>query len=88
MQDLDGLAALTSVMDLVISPPNNTVHFAGALAVPCWVMVPTRPDWRWGLNRSDSLWYPKTRVYRQETDGDWEPVLSQVVRDLRLWSSP
>ena len=87
MQDLDGLAALTSAMDLVISPPNNTVHFAGALAVPCWVMVPTRPDWRWGLTRQDSLWYPKTRVYRQETDGDWPPVLSQVSSELKLWGN-
>lgn len=87
MQDLDGLAALTSAMDLVISPPNNTVHFAGALAVPCWVMVPTRPDWRWGLTRRESLWYPKTHVYRQETDGDWPPVLSQVSSDLTLWGN-
>lgn len=88
MQDLDGFAALVSAMDLVIGPPNNTVHFAGALAVPCWVTVPTRPDWRWGASRSDSLWYPKTRVYRQETDGDWGPVLSRIVSDLKLSKNP
>ncbi len=87
MQDLDGLAALTSAMDLVISPPNNTVHFAGALAVPCWVMVPTRPDWRWGLIRKDSLWYPNTCVFRQETDGDWAAVLSQVASNLKSWTN-
>jgi len=51
------------------------------------VMVPTRPDWRWGLTRQDSLWYPKTRVYRQETDGDWPPVLSQVSSELKLWGN-
>ncbi|MEQ8332338.1 FkbM family methyltransferase [Nisaea sp.] len=82
VQDLDGLAALVAAMDLVIAPPNNTVHIAGALEVPCRVLLPTRPDWRWGLTRRDSLWYPNTRVYRQETDGDWGPVIDAAARDL------
>lgn len=82
IQDLDGLAALIAAMDLVISPPNNTVHIAGAMGVPCWVALPTRPDWRWGLSRDTSLWYPGTRVYRQQTDGDWPPVLAAIANDL------
>ena len=82
VQDLDGLAALVAAMDLVIAPPNNTVHIAGALDVPCRVLLPTRPDWRWGLTRRDSLWYPKTRVYRQDSDGEWGPVMDAAARDL------
>ncbi|SDG56102.1 tetratricopeptide repeat protein [Thalassobaculum litoreum] len=85
VQDLDGLAALVAAMDLVVCPANNTVHFAGALAKPCWTLVPTRPDWRWGLGRSDSLWYPRTIVYRQETDDDWSPVMARVAADLASW---
>lgn len=85
MQDLDGLAALVSAMDLVICPANNTVHFAGALAKPCWTLLPTRPDWRWGLTRSDSLWYPQTVVYRQDRDDDWSPVMQRVASDLVNW---
>ena len=85
MLDLDGLAALVSAMDLVVCPANNTVHFAGALAKPCWTLVPTRPDWRWGLERRRSLWYPRTDVYRQESDDDWSPVMARVARDLASW---
>ena len=85
MQDLDGLAALVAAMDLVVCPANNTVHFAGALAKPCWTLLPTRPDWRWGLARSDSLWYPHTAVYRQERDDDWSPVMQRVANDLETW---
>ncbi len=85
--DLDGLAALAAAVDLVVAPANNTVHFAGALAKPCWTLLPTRPDWRWGLTREDSLWYPRTRVFRQQQDGEWEPVMRQVAAALRAWAA-
>jgi tetratricopeptide (TPR) repeat protein len=85
-EDLDGLAALVAAVDLVICPANNTVHFAGALAKPCWTLLPTKPDWRWGLTRSDSLWYPQTTVYRQEKPDDWTSVMQRVAADLTVWS--
>lgn len=85
LRDLDGLAALIAAMDLVISPANNTVHFAGAAGVPAWVMLTTRPNWPWGLRRDDSLWYPETKSFRQETDGDWAPVLSRVADSLSAY---
>ncbi|WPZ33853.1 hypothetical protein T8K17_21770 [Thalassobaculum sp. OXR-137] len=83
--DLDGLTALVAAMDVVVSPPNNTVHFAGALGLPCHVMLPVDPDWRWGLGREDSLWYPRTRLFRQQRDGDWAPVVARVATALRHW---
>lgn len=85
--DLDGLAALVAAVDLVVCPTNNTVHFAGAMAKPCWVLLPTKPDWRWGLTREDSLWYPDTRVFRQDRDDDWEPVMRRVAGELRAWAA-
>lgn len=85
--DLDGLAALVAAVDLVLCPANNTVHFAGALAKECWTLLPTKPDWRWGQTRGDSLWYPNTRVFRQETDDDWVPVMARVAGALRTWAA-
>ena len=86
IDDLDGLAALVAAVDLVVCPANNTVHFAGALSKPCWTLLPTRPDWRWGLSRSDSLWYPKTAVYRQDSNDEWNPVMTRVATDLTTWA--
>lgn len=85
--DLDGLAALVAAMDLVVCPANNTVHFAGALGKPCWTLLPTLPDWRWGQTRSDSLWYPATRVFRQETSDDWAPVMTRIADELMGWAA-
>ena len=45
--DIDGLAALMSNLDLVISVDNTTVHLAGALGVPVWVLLPCGPERRW-----------------------------------------
>lgn len=87
LYDLDGLAALVAAVDLVVCPANNTVHFAGALSKPCWTLLPTRPDWRWGLSRPNSLWYPRTAVYRQDDDDDWEPVMTRVAADLKTWAA-
>ena len=38
-EDLDGLAALIEVCDLVVSTSNVTVHMAGALAKETWVLL-------------------------------------------------
>lgn len=81
--DLDGLAALVAAMDVVVSPPNNTVHFAGALGVPSHIMLPVDPDWRWGEDGAESRWYDTVRLHRQESDGDWAPVVAAVADSLR-----
>ena len=36
--DLDGLAAQLSALDLVITVDNSTAQLAGALGVPAWVL--------------------------------------------------
>lgn len=60
-------------MDLVISIDNSTVHFAGALGINTFVMLPFNQDWRWAEDRSDSYWYPNMmQLFRQQTDGDWD----------------
>jgi hypothetical protein len=82
LKDLDSFAAQTAAMDLVISIDNSTVHMAGALDVPVWVMLPAVPDWRWLLGRSDSPWYSSIRLFRQSKRGEWSDVLAAVGRQL------
>jgi hypothetical protein len=83
LKNLDDFAAQTAAMDLVISIDNSTVHMAGALNVPVWVMLPAVPDWRWMLDRSDSPWYPSVRLFRQATAGEWTPVIARVAKELK-----
>ncbi len=82
LRDLESFAAQVAAMDLVISVDNSTVHFAGALGVKVWTMLPTVPDWRWGLEGDKTRWYPTMCLFRQEERGKWEPVISKVAREL------
>jgi Flp pilus assembly protein TadD len=80
--DLDGLAAEIAALDLIITIDNSTAHLAGALGVPCWVLLPQPPEWRWLLERTDCLWWPSLRLFRQAVPGDWGPVIAEAGRLL------
>ena len=80
--DLDGLAALIEACDLVVSITNVTVHLAGALAKETWVLLPYVPNFWWGSDRPDSIWYPSLTLYRQPTLDDWDSVFVSICKDL------
>ena len=82
-EDLDGLAALIEACDLVVSITNVTVHMAGALAKETWVLLPYVPNFWWGSDRSDSIWYPSASLYRQPTLNDWDSVFVSISTDLK-----
>lgn len=58
---LDQIAAC----DLVISIDNVTVHAAGALGKPCWVILPQESYWRWPIAGEATPWYDSLRLFRQ-----------------------
>lgn len=89
IKDMDGLAALISACDLVITVSNTTAHLAGALGIPTWVLLPFGhfQPWYWFLDRADSPWYPSVKLYRQRKFGDWPNVLAQVAHDLSVWAN-
>ena len=82
LDDFADTAALIEALDLVISVDTAVLHLAGALGKPVWLLNRYVPDWRWGLEREDSAWYPTLRQFRQPSPGDWPSVLEQVARQL------
>lgn len=82
IKDLDEFAALIMGLDKVVTVCNTTVHYAGALGKPVFVLAPQVPEWRYGLTANRMPWYPSSRVYRQPTAGDWSGVLRRVAEDL------
>jgi len=84
LKNMDSYAAQVAAMDLVISTSNTLVHTAGAVGTPTWVLLGKGRGqiWYWLHDRSDSVWYSSIRLIRQETAGDWPPVMERCARDL------
>jgi ADP-heptose:LPS heptosyltransferase len=87
LSDFAETAALIANLDLVIGVDTSTLHLAGALGKPVWVLVPDHmTDWRWLRDRSDSPWYPGVmRLFRQARMGAWAPVVDEVAAALAAW---
>jgi ADP-heptose:LPS heptosyltransferase len=83
LENFADTAALVAQLDLVITVDTAVAHLAGALGKDVWVLLPANHDWRWLQNRDDSPWYPGVRLFRQDTLGDWQPVMRRVRNALR-----
>ena len=80
--DIDGLGALISACDCVISIDNLTVHLAGALGVHTKILLPKIADERWGLEPSKSYLYDSLVLYRQQYYNKWDEPLRKMKIDL------
>ncbi len=78
-QDIDGVAALLSALDLVITIDNSLAHLAGALGVPVYLLLPSASERRWLKARSDSVWYSSMTLFRQaESAAGWSGPIESV----------
>lgn len=85
LRDLDGVAALITACDLVITVSSTTAHMAAALGRPTQVLVSASIGhlWYWGEKGSASRWYPMATLIRQRLGQSWASVLQNVAKRLR-----
>lgn len=80
---LDSLRRLAG-LDVLVTVDTSWAHMAGALGVPCRLLLPRGAvDWRWMRQRSSSPWYASLTLYRQATPGEWRDVIAGATADLR-----
>lgn len=81
-EDFMATAEIMAGLDLVITVDTSVANLAGALGVPCWVLLATPCDWRWMHDRPTTPWYPTARLFRQPEAGDWASVMDEVEGEL------
>ena len=80
--DIDGLAALITACDCIITIDNLTSHLSGALSKNTKLLLPRIADERWGLDPKKSYLYKNTTLYRQSIFGDWNEPINKIKEDL------
>ena len=69
-------AAICQTLDSVISIDTSIGHLSAALGIPTTILLPFRPDWRWGADGEKTGWYPSVKLIRQTHCGGWKNALS------------
>jgi tetratricopeptide (TPR) repeat protein len=84
MHDFADTAAIMDNLDLIITVDTSATHLAGAMGVKTWALLPLAADWRWQSDPEHTAWYPKMRLFRQHTQGDWDAVIQRVKTALEV----
>jgi hypothetical protein len=78
--DIDGAAALSAAVDLVIGVGNASTNLAAAVGVPVWISA---APFAWPrLGAEHYPWFPRTKVFAAERFGDWGPVVAALAAAL------
>ncbi|HEY4124655.1 MAG TPA: flagellar protein FlbA, partial [Rhizomicrobium sp.] len=78
--DIEGAAALSAALDLVISAPTAAAATAGAVGTETWFLTAGR-TWP-QLGTEEFPWYRATKVLSPKKFGDWVSLMPSVSRLL------
>lgn len=75
--DIDDLAALISELDYVVTCCTTVVYVAGSLGIPCYVLVPSQPSYRYH-SEGDFPWFSSVKLIRQNPNESWISTVKRV----------
>lgn len=81
--DFNYTAAILQCMNHIVTVDTAVAHLAGAMGLPCHMLLQYMPDFRWGLKGETTNWYPSMKLHRQVTPGDYNSRLRHVAYEIR-----
>ena len=83
--DIDGLTALISNCDIIVTSSNVTAHIAGALGKKTFLFVPFNRGkiWYWSEEQGVSLWYPSIKIFTAESFNDWGKTFDRISSSIK-----
>jgi Flp pilus assembly protein TadD len=83
--DLDGLFALLSTLDVVISAQSSIIDSAGSLGITTLAWLPPNSIYRLTEQPGKCLWYPSVRIIDRGWYDPWEPTIQQTANILKQY---
>jgi hypothetical protein len=79
------LEAVRRLGGQIITVNTTLVHLCGAMGIPAIVLTPFKCAWRYGMTRTDMIWYPKDSIYQiRGKDGEpWAEVMPRLIEKLK-----
>jgi tetratricopeptide (TPR) repeat protein len=74
--------AVLNTCTSVITVDSMIAHLSASMLKRTYILHAFSPDWRWGLNRKDSIWYPTVINIRQDKLGGWDSVFNKIQAEL------
>lgn len=83
--DLDGIAAASAALDLVIAPMNASSNLAAGIGKPVWFTAGHK-DWSM-LGTGSIPWYPWTRLFLPPRQAAWGELYGRVGAELAAFAA-
>lgn len=84
-QDIDGGAALSRALDLVISAPTAAAHAAASVGARTWILCAGLGWPQMGTN--EYPWHPHTEVFWPDNCADWDQVMPRLAHELARFAA-
>ncbi|HWY61174.1 MAG TPA: tetratricopeptide repeat protein [Rhizomicrobium sp.] len=84
-QDIDGAAALSAALDLVLSAPTAAAHIAASVGTEVWFLSAGQ-GWP-QLGTDEYPWHANTKVFSPEKCGDWNAVMPRFAGAFAAFAS-
>ncbi|WP_269625311.1 tetratricopeptide repeat protein [Prochlorococcus marinus] len=81
--DFHEMSAIISNCDIIITSDTSVAHLAGGMGKNVWLLLRDMPEWRWGLKKETTFWYPSMKLFRQKERYNWREVIERVSNKLK-----
>lgn len=76
-------AAIMKCMSYIVTVDTAVAHLAGAMNLPCYMLLPEMPDWRWGISGQTTKWYDSIKLIRQKEVGSYGEGIRQIAEHIK-----
>ena len=83
-KDFSYTAGALANVDLVISSDSSLAHLAGAMGIPCIILLPYSYNWRWHLDLTKCDWYDSVKLFRLGERETWNELMIKVAKFVNV----